>query len=276
MQPRRPVQVIDLFPEERQHLIEMLSQLGADDWSKATSCPGWSVKDIAAHILGDDLNNLSGGRDGYREGSREFQTWTELVAFINDRNEDWVRALRRLSPRLLMDLLGWTGARVFEFFASVDPSSEGPNVAWAGEGPMPYWLHIAREYTERWVHQQQIRDAVGVGALTGRRYLYPVLDTFAHALPRTYRHVEAPEGTEVDFVVTGEAGGQWPLVRALSGWLLVDVRGRTPAATVTTDADVAWRMFTRGMDREDLRGRTRIEGDEALGYVLLDSVAIIA
>ena len=33
-------------------------------------------------------------------------------------------------------------------------------VNWAGPEPAPIWLDPAREYTERWVHQQHIRDAV--------------------------------------------------------------------------------------------------------------------
>jgi hypothetical protein len=31
------------------------------------------------------------------------------------------------------------------------------------------WLDIARDYTERWVHDQQIRDAVGRARLKDRR-----------------------------------------------------------------------------------------------------------
>jgi uncharacterized protein (TIGR03083 family) len=66
MNQKRPVIVVDLFAEERQRLLDLLGSLAPEQWSLATSCPGWSVKDIAAHVLGDDLNNLSGGRDGLR------------------------------------------------------------------------------------------------------------------------------------------------------------------------------------------------------------------
>ena len=53
----------------------------------------------------------------------------------------------------------------------------------------------AREFTERWVHQQQIRDAVGKPGLTERRWLHPVLDAFARALPHALRDHAAPGGT---------------------------------------------------------------------------------
>ena len=70
------------------------------------------------------------------------------------------------------------------YFRSLDPIAPGWEVSWAGPGAAPWWLHIAREYTERWAHQEQIREAVGAGGLHGRRLFAPVLDTFVHALPR--------------------------------------------------------------------------------------------
>lgn len=43
---------------------------------------------------------------------------------------------------------------------SVDMVGEG-HVSWASDGPVPLWFDMARELTERWVHQMQIREAVG-------------------------------------------------------------------------------------------------------------------
>jgi hypothetical protein len=52
-------------------------------------------------------------------------------------------------------------------------------------------LELAREYTERWLHQQHIRDAVGAPGQTDPRFLAPVLATFAHAFPVALRRVTA-------------------------------------------------------------------------------------
>jgi hypothetical protein len=44
----------------------------------------------------------------------------------------------------------------------LDPFAEAIfSVGWAGEEKSLNWFHIAREYTEKWHHQQQIRLAVG-------------------------------------------------------------------------------------------------------------------
>jgi uncharacterized protein (TIGR03083 family) len=66
MRPPDPVDVLELFAQDRTALLTMLTTLDADDWERATPCAGWSVKDVASHILGGDLANLSRRRDGYQ------------------------------------------------------------------------------------------------------------------------------------------------------------------------------------------------------------------
>lgn len=198
-----------------------------------------------------------------------------MVRFINEQNEAWVRACRRLSPRVLIEELESSGERVLAYFRTLDLGAQGWEVSWAGPGAAPWWLHIAREYTERWAHQEQIRDAVGTDGLRGRRLFAPVLDTYVHALPHTYRDVRAEEGTRLRFVITGEAGGEWSLVRQGGRWALLEGVEQEPVAVVTLDEDTAWRLFTKGIDREAVRERLTVEGDVALSAPLLDAVAII-
>ena len=107
------------------------------------------------------------GRDDYHVSLVAANDWASLVAGLNGLNEQWVTAMRRLSPRLMIDLLKSTGEQVNRYLLSLDPHSTGPVVSWASPDPAPMWLHIAREYTERWHHQQQIREAVGRPLLTG-------------------------------------------------------------------------------------------------------------
>lgn len=65
MQPLPPVAVPDLFPGERAALLDLLGSLTPAEWAAATACPGWSVKDVALHLLGDDVGRLSRGGDGF-------------------------------------------------------------------------------------------------------------------------------------------------------------------------------------------------------------------
>ena len=279
VRPKSPVDVLDLFPEERSALLALLTGLPADLWQAQTACAGWSVKDLAAHVLGDDFGELSGSRDRYYTPRSPFSaplTWDQLVTLVNEQNEGWIQATRRLSPQLLIELLGWTGERLIGHFRSVDLLATGPVVSWAGPGPAPRWLHVAREYTERWMHQQQIREAVGAAGLYERRLFAPVLDIFMYALPLTYKDVVAREGTHVRVVVTGDAGGRWSIVRTRGSWGLYDGVVNTPDATVTLDQDTAWRLFTKGVTPSAAQQSVVLDGDPALGAKLLSTVAIIA
>src|SRR5205085_3149471 len=106
MQQPQPIIVADLFPEILAALLDLLSGLSEGEWAAPTVCPGWSVKDLAGHLLGDDVGMLSRRRDGYRHGNAAFAGWNDLVAFINRQNAEWVEIARRFSPRLLCDMLG--------------------------------------------------------------------------------------------------------------------------------------------------------------------------
>jgi uncharacterized protein (TIGR03083 family) len=270
-----PVVVADLFPELLAALVDLLSGLAPSDWSRPTVCGSWTVKDVAVHLLGDDVGNLSRRRDGFAPGAA-IASWVELVAFINELNEAWVAAGRRMSPRVICDLLEHVGAQVCEYFGSLDPWAIGGPVSWAGPEPAPVWLDLAREYTERWLHQQHIRDAVASPGLAEPRYLAPVLETFVRALPRTYEHVQAGEGTLVSLSISGPSGGRWSLLKEGLGWrLFAGVEGESDAEAILPQ-DVAWRVFTRGMSREAALRRMETRGDEALALKALDAVSIIA
>jgi uncharacterized protein (TIGR03083 family) len=271
----QPVIVVDLFPETLESLVSLLSGLSTEDWERPTACPCWSVKDVALHLLGDDVVKLSSGRDGHSV-PMSAQSWEERVAFINGWNRGWVSATRRISLRLLVDLLEFTGTQVLTYFRSLDPYAIGDPVSWAGPDPAPVWLDLAREYTERWLHQQHIREAVGRSGLKDPRFLAPVLDTFVRGLPHTFRDTDAVEGTLVMLTISGAAGGQWSLVREGEKWnLYIDVL-RSPHAEVIADEDVAWRIFTRGLSEDEARDSVTVVGDQPLGLKILDLVSIIA
>jgi uncharacterized protein (TIGR03083 family) len=275
----KPVLVIDLFPQERKQLLELFSEFDATDWEKPTICPGWTVKDIGLHLLGDDIGYLSRMRDNFSNPffqNKDLAEWKSLVININEANEMWVKATARLSPELLTDLLELTGKQFYDFAQSLDQMAMGNAVSWVGPDPAPIWLDIAREYTERWLHQQQIRDAVNKPGLKERHFFHPVLDTFIRALPHTYRDVSVTDATTLKFVVLGEAGDEWYLVGEANQWSLYKDVTLEPASVVTMDQETCWRLFTKGLSKKEASQRTSFEGYQKLGEKLLDTVSIIA
>lgn len=269
-----PVLVLNLFPEERQALLALLESLPPDDWLKPTIAGDWTVKDIAAHLVADDLSRVSSRRDGHIQPRMPADE--PLKAYIDRRNAEWVAAMRRLSPRLVRALLEFGGHETQRLFESLDPLALGVPVSWAGPAPAPNWLDLAREFTERWHHQQQIREAVGAPLLNDTRFLGPVLATFAFALVPPYRDIDATAGTTVQFSVEGPSGGDWTVIREVAGWSLRVGRADSPTAAVAMDAETAWRMYVHALTRAEVEARSTFTGDQSLASHINDAFALVS
>lgn len=277
--PPAPVLVNGLFRPDRAALVDLLRGLDAPQWDLPTVCEGWSVKDVALHILGGDLGNIAGRRDGV--WALQPEPGETMGAFIGRINHQWVDAARRMTPRLIVELLEWSGPRLFDHLEQLDPMGTSGEVSWAAPGPAVAWLDVAREYTERWLHQQHIRDAVGVPGHRDARFLGPVIATFVHALPMALGGIDATVGSRLQVDVHGAGGGTWTVVRAteegpLGGWELRAGAEADPTASVSMDTDTAWRLLTLGLDDEAAFARVRQEGDATLTGRALRAVAIIA
>jgi uncharacterized protein (TIGR03083 family) len=277
LRPLEPVLVLDRFAPLHAELIGLLRGLSPDDWNRATACSLWSVRDIAAHLLDDDLRRLSFHRDRQPPPGGGPVSGAELVALVNRMNAEWVAVAQRMSPRVIVDLLEVTGPWVVELFRATDPFAPAFwGVSWAGEETSPHWFDVGRDYTERWLHQQQIRDAVGAPPLNGREWLHPVLDLFIRALPFAYRDTGAKAGTTVVVAIEGEAGGEWTLRREPQRWGLFAGAAPGPSATVTMTDDAAWRLFAKQLKGDAARAGVTVAGDQALGDVARTALAVLA
>jgi uncharacterized protein (TIGR03083 family) len=277
--PLPRIDTLHLFPGERAALLEVLGDLSPAEWDLPTACAGWSVKDVAAHLLGDDIGRLSWGRDGYVSpafaAGLDIAALPGLVSAIDRQNAVWGAGARRMSPRVIVDLLALTGEWTQAYFASLDLDAPGMPVDWAGPETAPVWFDVAREYTERWHHQQHIRDAAGRPGLKEREWFAPVLETFVRGLARPLAAVGAPAGTALRLTITGDAGGEWVALRDETGWVLGHASGLSATASVTLDQETAWRLFTKGITRNEARQQATIAGDPLLAELALDTVSIL-
>jgi uncharacterized protein (TIGR03083 family) len=278
-----PILVAGLFREINGHLVALLRSLAPDDWHRPTTSSQRNVKDIASHLLDGSVRRLSLMRDGYvPPGSPDqFGSVTELTEYLHRLNAEWTTATRRVSPRILVQWLETTGEELADLFERLDPFGRAVfPVAWAGEEESANWFDVAREYTEKWHHTQQIFEAVGrTSDITTRRLFHPCLDTFLRALPFTYRHVRADSGTVVAVAIRGEAGGDWYIVKEADAWRPVGQAKGCPKATVSLGQDSAWRLFTKRMDRQSALARfpdIAFQGDRELGLHVLDMVSMMA
>lgn len=277
-----PILVAHLFPQIETKLLTLLRSLSPDDWQKPTVCPGWSVKDLAAHLLDTNIRNLSMRRDRFLgENPEDAETYDGLVKFLDQLNADWVRAARRISPRVLIEWMEVTSRKACDYFAALDPLAKALfPVSWAGESESLNWFDIAREYTERWHHQQQIRIAVAPPAsavateIMIRELYFPVLETFMRALPRTYASVPAADGTAIKVNVTGPAGGSWFLVRRADRWHLAKSEPGHSVAEVSIPDSLAWRLFTNSFPPE-AQHEVKMQGETRLLRPLFRTLAVM-
>jgi uncharacterized protein (TIGR03083 family) len=277
LEPLKPILTAHLLPKLDGMLIELLHSLTPEDWEKQTVSPKWKVKDVAAHLLDTPLRGVSIGRDGYVAENPRINSATDLAAFINRLNQEGVNVYRRLSPAILIALMEVATKLLAELHASRDPDAMAPyGVSWAGEEKSANWFATAREFTERWHHQQQIRLAVSKPGIMTRELYYPVLDCFLRALPFTYRNVSAKPGTFVQISVSGECGGNWYLCRAGETWQLLKEPFGEKVSETTIPQEIAWRIFTKGIDRESALSQVKVTGDTKLGQHVLGMISIVA
>lgn len=255
----------------------MLDSIDADQWDLPTPCPEWSVLSLCTHLVGDDFSTLARQRD------RSFGTAPppdldpdEFPVWLDDLQEEWVRAARRMSPRLVVDLLAWTGPQVVELMAEQDPSARTAEVTWAGSDPVPVWLDQARELSERWIHRQQLLTALGRPDDLDPGLLGPILDAFRWAYPYRLTSSIADAGDAVSITIAGSAPAEWHLVAAEGGrhWDFASAPGARVIATLTMTTEQAWRLLTNNMapsEQDDLD----VTGDPRVTEVLLRTRAII-
>ena len=252
----------------------MLDVLSPEDWRRATPCPGWDVLGLVNHLVGDDLSVVAWQRDGHQgtpapAGADE----AALIAWLDDLQIEWVRAARRISPRLAIELLAWLADPVVETFASQDRGARTARVSWASDSLVPVWLDQARELTERWIHRQQLREAVGRPSDLDEDVAGPTIDALRWAYPYRLDRAGATDGS-VEIAITEPFRRTWLLAHDGSGWAFVDELDAPTRTVLSMTVEQAWRLLTNNFSAE-VHGPLQASGDPALIDILLRTRAII-
>lgn len=276
MQP--PIDIVPLFPVLNRQLVSFLRGLSPADWEKQTVAKQWVVKDVAAHLLDGNFRQISLRRDGWLvPPDVTIHSNDDLVGYLNRLNADWVKAAKRMSCALITEQLESTNGTVYDLFVKADPFAPSPYpVSWAGEALSYNWFDIAREYTERWLHQQQIRDVFNDTGILTKELYHPFLHIFMQAWPFTCAAIAAPEDTVLKTVITGGGGGDWFLLRTNGQWQLAEPSGSGIAAETIIEGNTAWKLFSKSVRKEDITGSFAIKGNREWGEAILNMVSVMA
>ncbi len=270
------VETIHVFRKLNLHLTELLASLHAEEWMADTNFPNWKVKDIVAHLLDTSVRRLSAQRDNYEAPQKiTIQTYDDLIRHITELADRWANAFTVVSPSILVELVEKYQEDLMLFLERLDPDQKAVNpVAWAGQTESCNWFDIAREYTERWHHQMQVREALGRSGLLTKELYYPVLDTFMEALPHHYRCFTRENGYLLEVEVVGIAGGKWFLEWMDGERILLRKSGKSGDTRIVIDQNIAWKVFTR-FNSSLFERKVTVEGDQEMGDHLLEMVCLM-
>ena len=272
----QPIFTAHLFPQLEAKLIELLRSLSSEDWEKQTVSPQWKVKDVAAHLLDTQLRKLAAARDPRPVESSKITSPVELAALIDALNAEGVCRYRQLSADELISRMEAASRESAEYHRALDPFAPAMfPVSWAGEEQSPNWFDTAREFTERWHHQQQIRLAVNKPGIMTREFYFPVLDCFMRALPYAYRNVIVKPGSLAQFKISGECGGSWYLLRGSEVWSLTTSLAGEKISETAIPQEIAWRIFTKGIALDEARPQVHVSGEERVGLHILKMISIV-
>ncbi|WP_220471852.1 maleylpyruvate isomerase family mycothiol-dependent enzyme [Tomitella gaofuii] len=218
-------------------LEQLLRTLDAEQWQAATALPGWTVHDVAAHIIGTE--SMLDGRETPPApvGAAPAAHVRNPIGEVNER---WVRSLRDVRPADLMDR--WTALlarrrRALEQMpqASFDVATTTP------VGPESYGRFMRIRLFDCWMHELDIRDAVARPGEEGGARAELAFTEIAGAVPFLVgKKAGAPDGARVRLRLDG------PILRTFD----VQVTdGRAAMAPIDGEPDVTVTMPSGGFAR---------------------------
>jgi uncharacterized protein (TIGR03083 family) len=206
---------VDAWAESAERTLALLSNLTDEAWSAPTGCPGWTVRDVAAHLAALESEISTTGRGGPTDVA---VAGAELAAAYAEAG---VRMRDDMTPAALVDELRIAVAVRRNVLATLpdDPRARAEDtpggIAWSNE------VLLRNRMVDMWVHEQDIRLAAGVpGGYDGVAAVL-VVSGFLLALPYVLaKKLKADPGTRLVVETTG------PVARTVTVEVGDDGRGR--------------------------------------------------
>lgn len=245
---------------EWQAITELCATLSDAEWAAPTDCPGWSVQDNVSHIIGTERMLLGDPAPEIDVGDVP-----HVHNEIGRMNELWIAARRPWSPSAVLEEFGEvTAARLAALadMTQVDFDAE----SWTPAGTDTYGRFMRIRTLDCWVHEQDIRAAVGRPGHVSGPVVEMVLDEFAFAVGFAVAKLgRAPDGARALIALTGPAARDWRVqVAERRGRLVESFDGDAgPTITLRTDAHTYTRLAGGRIagDAALSRGLVSLEGD---------------
>ena len=236
------------------------------DWSLPTPCPGWPVSAQYAHVIGTESMLLGRPNPTVDPGSPE-----HVRNQIGGFNEAWVVALAELSRSAVLDQFSEViAARRQALSKMTEEDFSAPS--WTPIGQADYRRFMQIRVFDCWVHEQDVRDALGRPGHDSGPAAEQSVDEIVRALGYIVgKKAGAPAGSIVRFALTGPLERQVDVSVVDGRARVVDSTDAAPTVTLTVPASTFARLACGRVDPASVSGVT-VDGDEALGRRVVENL----
>ena len=264
--------LLDIWQEALEAVATLAEGLAPEQWQLQTACPGWSVADVVAHVI--DLEQLFGG-EPRPEHEPDWNALPHVDGEFSRVVEVGVDFRRGRTPE---ELTSGLRATIVRRRAQLDSLPDDAEVFGPTGGMMPIDRFLRTRTFDTWVHEQDIRWAVGNDGAWNSAPAAIAFQQMWGAVPYMWgKNVKAPQGSVLCVIVIGP-----DLHRET--YVTVDENGKgvradeTPRPDVT--AEMTWAAFMRlacgRVDLNDpwLKDKIEITGNPELSARLMPAMSI--
>jgi uncharacterized protein (TIGR03083 family) len=269
--PSRPVTVLDkpavlagLFAVWR-NLDALAGELGETQWQTATPLPGWNVHDVISHLIG--VESMLQGVDT-PEADIDVSTLEHVRNDIGVMNERWVRKLRDLSAAELLETFRETTAERRKALSDLS-NAQWNDVTITPAGPDSYGRFMRVRIFDCWMHEHDIRDAIGAPASASELVGSAgdlALDEMAASMGFVVGKLGgAPDGSRVSLELTGPLGRTINVAVEGRAKVVDDFGDDDPTSTIRLDGLLFSRLAGGRTPLAQHADAITYGGDEAVG-----------
>ncbi|MET9929452.1 MULTISPECIES: maleylpyruvate isomerase family mycothiol-dependent enzyme [unclassified Streptomyces] len=261
----------DAWTHSIEAIAELVQPLVEGEWNRRTPCPGWSVRDVVSHVIGMETEMLGDPRPIHSLPRDLYHVRSDFARYMEVQVD--VRR-HHTAPEMTSELEYVLIRRARQL------RNENRSPDRLIRAPLGAEQTLEAAYRERafdvWVHEQDLRTALGVPGNLDSPGAHVVRDVLLEALPEVVaKDAGAPAPSAVVLDVTGPV----EFLRTVR----VDAEGRGsidgapslgPAVSLATDWETYVRLACGRVRAADAADRIKVEGDERLAWAILDNFAV--